>query len=272
MDFMTEFFSWNFTREPEGLFSWQHLAMVTSAFALAAFLAFRLSAKVAGKDRAAKMRVVVVAAIVLDGLELIKLVNYCLITGSLRILLNYLPLFLCSIPLIVLPVAAFAKGRIQQASLDFVMMFGLLGAILGTYLAGNIYSIFPVLHFDPMISLATHMTSGFAALYIGLSGLGTLEKRNRWIGIAILGVFMATAFVVDKIGHVAGFQDNYMFLTRSDGTPFMILENVFGAGTALYTLSVALCMWLYMGVFHLTADAFANMKHRTKPVATRLRP
>lgn len=254
MDFFKEFFSWNFTRSPEGLFSWQHLLMVSTVFFIAVFLAVRLSRKTATADRATKMKIVVIAAIVLDGLELIKLVNYCIITNSLRILLNYLPLFLCSIPLIVLPMAAFTKGRLQQASLDFVMMFGLLGAVLGTYLAGNIYSIFPVLHFDPMISLATHMTSGFSALYIGLSGLGTLEKKNRVTGVVILGVFMALAFVIDQIGKVAHFQDNYMFLSRADGTPFFILENIFGSGTALYSISVALTMWIYMGAFYLVAE------------------
>ncbi|HAQ56617.1 MAG TPA: hypothetical protein DCR44_04380 [Acholeplasmatales bacterium] len=268
MNFVKEFFSWNFTRLPEGLFSWQHLLMVTTVFFIAVFLAVRLSRKTAGADRAAKMKVVIIAAIVLDGLELIKLVNYCILTNSFRILLNYLPLFLCSIPLIVLPIAAFAKGRLQQASLDFVMMFGLLGAVLGTYLAGNIYSIFPVLHFDPMISLATHMTSGFSALYIGLSGLGTMEKKNRGIGVLILGVFMALAFVIDQIGKVAQFQDNYMFLSRADGTPFMILENIFGSGTALYSISVALTMWAYMGAFYLVAELLAR-RHAGAHRATR---
>jgi len=266
MDFYTEFFSWNFTRSPEGLFSWQHLLLVTTVFFIAVFLAVRLSWRNAGADRATKMKIVVVAAIVLDGLELIKLVNYCILTDGLRILLNYLPLFLCSIPLIVLPMAAFTKGRLQQAALDFVMMFGLLGAVLGTYLAGNIYSIFPVLHFDPMISLATHMTSGFSALYIGLSGLGTMEKKNRMSGVLILGGFMALAFVIDQVGKVAHFQDNYMFLSRADGTPFMILENLFGSGTALYSISVALTMWAYMGAFYLVAELLARRRelgHRT---------
>ena len=50
-----------------------------------------------------------------------------------------LPLFLCSIQLITIPLAAFTKGKIKEASLDFVLIFGILGAVFGTYFAGQNY-------------------------------------------------------------------------------------------------------------------------------------
>jgi len=253
MDFFKEYVSWQFDRTPEGFLSWQHLTAVTTAFLIVILLAGRLSVRHAHSDRRDRMKVVIAAALVLDGFEILKLTVHCIMSESFRILLGNLPLFLCSIPLIVLPVAAFAKGRVQQAALDFVLMFGLLGGILGTYMAANIYSVFPVLHFDPMVSLVTHMTSAFASLYIGLARLGTLERKNVVITTAILGAFMATAYAVNQIGKVAGFQDNYMFLSRADGTPFLILENIFGSGTAGYTVAVAVCMWIYMGLFYLVA-------------------
>ncbi len=71
-----------------------------------------------------------------------------------------LPLFLCSIQLIALPLAAFSKGRVKDASLDFVSIFGVLGMILGTYGAGNNYSAYPVLSFDNVVSGVTHAISG----------------------------------------------------------------------------------------------------------------
>jgi hypothetical protein len=253
MEFFKEYFSWQFDRAPEGFLSWQHLTVVTIAFVLVVLLAWRLASRRRHEDRRVRMKVVVVSAIVLDGFEILKLVVHVVMSGSFATLLGSLPLFLCSIPLIVLPIAAFAKGRLQQASLDFVLMFGLLGGFLGTYMAGNIYSIFPVIHFEPMVSLVTHMTSAFASLYIGLAGLGTMEKRNMSITTAILAAFMVAAYAVDQVGKVYGFQDNYMFLSRSDGTPFFILELIFGSGTAGYTISVAVCMWAYLGLFYLVA-------------------
>ena len=46
---------------------------------------------------------------------------------------------MCSIQLITIPLAAWSKGRMQEAALDFVFIFGLLGAILGTYGAGETF-------------------------------------------------------------------------------------------------------------------------------------
>ena len=102
------------------------------------------------------------------------------------LLLYELPLFLCSIQLIAIPLAAFSKGRIKGAALDFVFIFGLLGALLGTYGAGNNYSVYPVLSIDNVASGITHSISGFASLYIAISGMVSMKKKDIPITFAIL--------------------------------------------------------------------------------------
>jgi hypothetical protein len=139
--------------------------------------------------------------------------------------------------------------------------------MLGTYMAGNIYGSYPVIHFHPLVSLTTHMISAFSAMYIGGSRLFTLEKKNIKIEITILGLFMATAYAVNGFHHGQGLQDNYMFLSRSDGTPFLILEGIFGGDTVPYALSVAFCMWAYMGIFYLVANRIRNRKTKQKAEA-----
>ena len=54
--------------------------------------------------------------------------------------LKNLPLFLCSMQAFALPMAAFCKGRLKMAALDFVSIFGVLGMLLGTYGAGQNYA------------------------------------------------------------------------------------------------------------------------------------
>jgi len=267
MDFFTEYFSWEFTREAEGYMSWQHLLAASLALTITVLASVLLGRKNRHKTFEEKMKTVKVAALLLDGFELVKLTVLVIITRNFATLRSYLPLFLCSIPLIVLPVAAFSKGRLQKASLDFMVMFGLICCVTGTFLAGNIYSIFPVLHFEPLVSLTTHNISGFACLYIGISGLATLEKKNTWITIAILGVFMAVAETVNLIHRGQGFQDNYMFLSRGDGTPFQILENIFGPCTVWYALSVAFLMWAYMILFIVIAQTGKNRRALKKAPA-----
>lgn len=254
MHFIEDFFSPNPIREPNGYMSWQHLTAVTISLLIAVFASIYLSKKTKENPKA-QMKVIKVTAILLVGTELIRDLVISLMAGSWTSLLGSLPLFLCGIPVIILPFAAFAKGRLQKAALDCVLMFGLLGGVLGTYMAANIFGAFPVLHFDPLTSIITHYLAAFASLFIGFTRLATLEKRNIGLTIAILGAFMGTALLVNTLHHGRGFQDNYMFLSRSDGTPFMILENWFGPMTFGYTLSVALTMWVYMlgfyGVYYL---------------------
>lgn len=265
-EFWKEYFTWEFERSPEGYFSWQHLLAAGVAFALALTLAVVLGIRQRRAPFAVKIRTVRSAALLIDGFELLKLTVLVVITRDFATLRSYLPLFLCSIPLIVLPVAGFGKGRLQQAALDFLLLFGLLGGLLGTFLAGNIYSIFPVLHFEPLVSLVTHNISSFSALFIGISGLATCEKKNRWIAIAILGFFMAAAELVNLVQTGTGFQSNYMFLSQSDGTPFLIVEGWFGARTPAYAVAVALLMWGYMLLF-MAVFALLKKKGRCAPRA-----
>jgi hypothetical protein len=267
MAFWTEYFTWNFERTPEGFFSWQHLLAVSVAVSCTFFSAVFFGRRNHDKTFAQKIHTLKVAALLLDGFELLKLTILVIITGSFATLRSYYPLFLCSIPLIILPVAAFSKGRLQQASLDFVLVFGMLGCVLGTFMAANIYSVFPVLHFEPMVSLITHNLSGFAALYIGISGLATMRKENTALTMGILGAFMAVAEIVNVIHSGIGYQDNYMFLTRSDGTPFSIVERWFGSGSVGYTITVALLMWGYLLGFIVTFRFLAQQKKKHRSLS-----
>ena len=65
--------------------------------------------------------------------------------------------------MIAIPLAAFSKGRLKEASLDFVFIFGLLGGVLGTVGAAQNYNAYPVLSFPNVVSGITHSLSGFAS-------------------------------------------------------------------------------------------------------------
>jgi hypothetical membrane protein len=127
--------------------------------------------------------------LLIDGFELFKITVFCIRGDGISEVLYNLPLFLCSIQLITIPLAAFSKGRVKEASLDFVCIFGLLGAILGTYAAGNNYAAYPVLSLDNVVSGITHCISGFVALYIFISGMTGMKKDNMVITFGILLVF-----------------------------------------------------------------------------------
>ncbi len=245
-DVLKEFFGFGgYSREAEGYMSWQHLTFVTSLVAIMVILAIILGKKNRNKDDKIKNKVLIVSAILIDAFELFKIVLLCFRYSDPFRWIYDLPLFLCSIQLITIPLAAFSKGRIKEASLDFVTIFGVLGAILGTYAAGNNYAAYPVLSFDNVISGITHCISGFSALYIMISGMASMKKQNVFITACILGAFCIMAYIANIFTNA-----NYMFLLRGDGTPYDILFNLVGGNMILYPIGVVLLFVIYIIAFY----------------------
>lgn len=243
---MREFFGFGgYQRTPEGFMSWQHLVFVTSLILVMIGLAVFLGRRNKNRSDAAKNAVLIWAALLIDGFELFKIVLLCFRANDPMDWLYNLPLFLCSIQLITIPLAAFSKGRVKEASLDFVCIFGILGALLGTYGAGQNYGCYPVLSFDNVVSGITHCISGFASLYIMFSGLCSMKKNNIVITMGILCGFCIAAYIANVVVDY-----NYMFLMRGDGTPYDILYNLVGGHKVIYPAGVVLLFFLYITGFY----------------------
>lgn len=235
-----------YQREPEGYLSAEHLIFVSSLIVLMFAAAIYLGIRNKNRSEKEKNLVLIITALVCDGLEIFKIILFSVRSGDPFDFLYTLPLFLCSIQLITMPLAAFSKGRLREASLDFVLIFGLLGAILGTYGAGQNYACYPVLSFDNVVSGLTHTISGFAAVYIGISGLGSMKKKNIPITFSILIGFCAAAMIANAL-----LDYNYMFLVRGDGTPYDLLYQLVRGNPVLYPMGVILLFILYISVFYL---------------------
>ena len=256
---MKEFFGFGgYQRVAEGYFSWQHLTFVSCIVAVMIALGIFFGIRSKNKPFAGKNKVLMVAAILIDSLEIFKIVIFCLRANAPMDWVRNLPLFLCSIQLITIPLAAFSKGRVQEASLDFVSIFGMLGAIVGTYLAGNNYSVYPVLSVDNVVSGITHAISGFCALYILIAGMASMKKNNIGITFAILFFFGIAAYIANI------FTDcNYMFLSRGDGTPYDILFNLVGGSPVWYPIGVMVLFVAYILLFYWIYFLATSRKKKT---------
>ena len=234
-----------YAREPEGYLSPQHLIFVSCLILSMIALAIWLGLRNKSRDERVQNRTLIVAAILMDAIEIFKIAVMLYRSDDPTSWQNHLPLFLCSIQLITIPLAAFAKGRLREAALDFVFIFGLLGAVLGTVGAGQNYNAYPVLSLDNVASGLTHCISGFASLYIGVVGLAGMKKRNVWITFTILGGFCVPAYIANiTMG------TNYMFLMRGDGTPYDILFNLLGGSPILYPIAVIALFLIYITLFY----------------------
>ena len=244
---MKEFFGFGgYERTPEGYMSWQHLLFVSSLMLIMIGLAVFLGLRNRKKDEKSKNKILIWSAILIDSFEILKFIIVCSREASIEPMLRMLPLFLCSIQLITIPLAAFARGRIKEAALDFVFIFGILGAFAGTYGAGQNYSAYPVLSFDNVVSGITHSISGFASLYIIISGMASMKTKNIWISFSILIGFCVLAYIADVT-----IPYNYMFLMAGDGTPYDIFYNLVKGNKVLYPMIVVILFLMYISIFYL---------------------
>ena len=248
---MKEFFGiGGYQRTPEGAYSWQHLLFVFSLMALMVGLAVFLGLRNRNRSEKTKNCVLIVAAILIDCLEIFKITVFCIRGGNpWGTILQNLPLFMCSIQLITLPLAAFAKGRLKTAAIDFLFIFGILGAVFGTIGAAQNYGCYPVLSMDNVFSGVTHCISGFASLYLAISGMLKMEKRNIPVTFGIISGFFVAALIADYT-----IPYNYMFIKGGDGTPYDIFYNLFGESFVyqkfIYPVVVLLLFYLAIAAFY----------------------
>lgn len=234
-----------YQREAEGAYSWQHLLFVSLLMVVMVGLAVFFGRKNKGLDDKSKNKVLIWAAILIDAVEIFLIIILCVRDGGLEPIKRKLPLFLCSIQLIAIPLAAFSKGKLRNAALDFVFIFGILGAVFGTFGATQNYNAYPVLSIDNVASGITHSISGFASLYIVLSGMESMKKGNILFTFLILIGFCVAAFIANIT-----LDYNYMFLMNHDGTPYVIFYTMVGGNPVLYPMIVVGLFMLYVLLFY----------------------
>ena len=251
---MKEFFGiGGYTRTPEGAWSWQHITMVSFYVLVMIGLAIFLGLRNKNKDLKTKNKVLIWSAILIDGFELIKFIVIAIEDVSgLRLVL---PLFLCSIQLITIPLAAFTKGRLKEICLDFVLVFGILGGVLGTVGATQNYNAYPVLGWDNVVSGITHSISGFASLYIIIAKMQSMKPINALWVFAIMFIFAVLAYIANVL-----IDYNYMFLMRGDGTPYDIIYNLVNGNKVLYPTIVVSLFAVYIAVYYGIYYLIVNRK------------
>ena len=240
---------------PEGAYSWQHLLFVSSLILIMITLAIILGLSNKNKDEKTKNKILICCALLIDGIELFKIAFNLGSSEDGTSWKRDLPLFLCSIQLITIPVAALSKGRLREASLDFVFIFGILGAILGTVGAAQNYNAYPVLSFPNVVSSVTHCISGFTSLYIVISGMTSMKKKNIPILFAILFTFCLMAYMANLL-----LDYNYMFLMYHDDTPYVIFYNLVNGNKVLYPISVVLLFVIYIVSFEFVYNLVKKNK------------
>ena len=242
---------------------WQHLLIATLFLIVVVALSVTLGLKNKHCDEKTKFLPIRIVAPIMLVLEAIKIVLWPIKVNDIRGVLTELPLFLCSIQLFTVPFIAWMRpGKFRDACADFVLIWGLLTAVLQFYFAGNMFGQNQIFSYYILGSMTTHAISGFVSLYVGISGIAKMNKKDAWIPILILVGFEIIAETVNLTCNAyfkssgLNYYVNYMFLDSGDGTPFDIVRSWFGNYKVPYVITVATGMCLYMVIYDTVFMSF----------------
>ena len=169
-------------------------------------------------------RVLYGAAILVPLLELSHSV-WLYLTGTTS-LIKLLPLHLCGLQSLFIPLAVFTKFTCFR---DFVYATSLLGGIFGTVMPSGVADYYPLWSFQTLQTFALHGLLIFVPLAMILCG-------QHWPSIQrfprVLCIFLLAALGVGIVDQMFG--ENYMFLYAPPaGTPLVLIFDTFGRGIYL---------------------------------------
>ena len=262
------FYEWFFLekgRSGDALFSWPHLLSVTVTLAIFFGLAVFLGKKFKN-DPKKQTITLLVAGIAIVLVQIAKITYLAWDTDNFwDCIIGNAPLYLCDMAIFIIPLAAVTRGRFRDWCLDFVSIWGILMAIFGTYLAGNIYPAHAAISWGAINSLLNHAISGFAGLFIFVSGMNKMRKKDIPFSVSILLVFMFTALIIDYTHNLEHGGHNFMFFRHGDGTPFTFFKDYLSFNSqAVYVIWIFILQCGYMVGFYFAYYGICKLIKRIK--------
>lgn len=209
------------------MFGWRHIALLIIV-ALGLFLALHYIAH-APKKRAKQL--ICAAAVAVPALELSHTVwlYFCGYTDLIKLL----PLHLCAMQSIFIPLAVFTKKACFR---EFIYATAVLGGALGIIFPTGVAECYPVWHYQTIQTAVLHGLLIFVPLALIFSGEFRPKLRNF---SKVLFIFLCVALVAAAVDF--RFEENYMFLRQApEGTPLDWVYDTFGRGAYLIVAFVVL--------------------------------
>lgn len=131
-----------------------------------------------------------------------------------------LPLHLCNINLLLIPVAALTKKR---ALLSFCFFIGPLGALMALVMPGNGFDAFPIFLPRMLGYYGTHFIVFIAALALATFGLYHPKMRDVPMIAATLFIVALVIFGINMILRTSGLHPkaNYFYTVETEGNPLL---------------------------------------------------
>ena len=239
--FLIGFFDYKSPTHQSAMFSIGHIIYMIIALILLIILpiAFR---KVEHKKIDKYLKV---TSIVVPITDLIKIIwetyHYYPIHNSFEYT-GLLPLYLCSLFMITMPFAAYAKGIVKEIALSFLTTVGIVGGLSNVFYL-NILNYYPLLHFSTFISIFYHFMMSFTGIWLLTSRYYKLDKYcslKAFIPIVLLAMIAIPVNV--KLN------TDYMLLNHAYGVPFYPQIADFFINNNIHFLFIIFMLLTYIGI------------------------
>ena len=268
--FIKNFFRLEGADSVDCYFKPEHIIVSTIVTLLFIGLAIFFGLRNKDKDEATKLKPIKISAIIHLSAQFLWLIITLIRTRHdntywLEIFRVVLPLFMCDIQLIAIPIAAWGKGKAQKIAIDLCVILGILTALMGAWFNAGTFGNNQIWCFFSIHNYINHCVPGFVSLYLIIVKLYSMRLKDIWITILVLCVFATFALIVDY-----AFDYNYMFFKRSSGTPFSIFEGWANGNMFVYDLFVLLSMIVFIGIYYGVFELvlFLMNKKKAKNEAT----
>lgn len=123
----------------------------------------------------------------------VLIITFKLITGDVRDLNNYVPLYYCSMLLYAGLLSSFGKGKLERTGNVFLAVGGIVGGFIFIIFPTTSLPVYPMLHLVSIHSFIFHGIMLYLGLLVNTTNYIELNKRynilygfcrnNLWLGI-----------------------------------------------------------------------------------------
>lgn len=210
--------------EPSGLFSIDHLKLIIITI-VGIIIALN---KTINKSKDEIKQIIKKCTIIVWFLEAI-IITFKLITGGIRNINNYVPLYYCSLLLYAGGFASFAKGKIKRAGEVFLATGGIAGGILFIIFPSTSLTTYPMFHIVSLHSYLFHGIMVYLGILINATKYITLKALDIKYYASLVGCVCILAYIINLI-----FGSNLMFI--SGKLPVAPVEFLYDITGPFYTI------------------------------------
>jgi len=216
--------------EPCGLFTPDHFKLI-----IVTIIGIIITLKITIKKSKEEIKNIIKRCTIIIWIFEAIIISFKIITGGIRNLNNYVPLYYCSLLLYAGALASFAKGKLQRVGEVFLATGGIAGGLIFIVFPTTSLPTYPMMHIVSLHSFLFHGIMLYLGILLNVTNYITLELNDIMYYASLVGIVCLLAFILNNI-----FDSNLMFISKNF-EEIAIIDFLYNATGLFYTLVTSLC-------------------------------